>query len=183
MGATYLSMQLRTVLLLALAITAFLEVSSPPLLLEALAAQSSQMPRFEDYPVTDTLRGSPAPPRLESAPYGRTYRTRLRDGALKGPNFAGAFTVVMWGCGSPCQVVVVIDANTGQLSSQALRTTHGVDYRKESRLLIADAVRPGDLPGDQCAVCGIEAAYLWEGGRFVPLGKGPHPHLRSSSDF
>jgi hypothetical protein len=143
----------------------------------AAAVQKTALPGFADYPSTEVFTGRAAPVLLDSARYGRTYRTRLRDGARKGPNFAGAFTVVVWGCGSSCQVGVVINANTGALSRQTLRTTNGVEYRRESRLLIADPVHLGDPPLDRCAVCGVPAAYEWTGVRFEPVGSGPHPHL------
>jgi hypothetical protein len=135
------------------------------------------LPVFGDYPSREAFTGRVARVRLDSALYGRNYRTRLRDGARKGPNFVGAFTVVLWGCGSSCQVAVVVNANTGALSRQILRTTNGVEYRRESRLLIADPVRPGDPPLDTCAACGVPAAYAWTGARFEPVGSGPHPHL------
>jgi hypothetical protein len=106
----------------------------------ATAVQKTALPGFADYPSTEVFTGRAAPVLLDSARYGRTYRTRLRDGARKGPNFAGAFTVVVWGCGSSCQVGVVINANTGALSRQTLRATNGVEYRRESRLLIADTL-------------------------------------------
>jgi len=37
-----------------------------------------------------------------SSPEWREYRTMLRKGAKKGPNFASHFTVVQWGCGTQC---------------------------------------------------------------------------------
>jgi hypothetical protein len=134
-------------------------------------------PRFDDYPSVERYSGPAAPVLVASARYGRTYRTRLRDGSKAGPNFAGAFTVVTWGCGSSCQVSVVISARTGTLSRQILRTTNGLQYRRGSRLLIADAGQPGDPPLDQCAVCGTPAAYEWNGVDLHPVGDGPHPHL------
>ena len=140
-------------------------------------AQRPAFPRFEDYPSIESFDGPPAPALVASTRYGRMFRTRLRNGAQKGPNFAGAFTVVMWGCGSSCQVGVVINANTGALSLQTLRTTNGMEYRRDSRLLIADPVHPGDPSLDKCAACGVPAAYEWTGVRFEPVGSGPHPHL------
>ena len=140
-------------------------------------AQTTALPRLEDYPSTETFSGRPAPVILASARYGRTYRTRLRDGAQTGPNFAGAFTVVTWGCGSSCQVSVIIDARTGALSQQTLRTTNGLEFRRDSRLLVADPGRTGDPPIERCAACGIPAAYEWTGIRLQPVGRGPHPHL------
>jgi hypothetical protein len=72
-----------------------------------------QAPRFEEYPVTDIFHGIPAAPKL-TTPMERLYRTRIREGVTKGigvmkegieqagPNFAGHYIVVTWGCGSPC---------------------------------------------------------------------------------
>jgi hypothetical protein len=146
----------------------------------APAAPSRPVPqlRFEDYAVADTSLGRqrPAAPRLAGAPYGRMYRTMVRDGAARGPNFAGHFTIVVWGCGTGCGIVAVADARTGRLSRQTLLTANGVHYRRDSRLLLADPRTP-ETPPD-CASCGTPAYYQWRGGRFEPVGPGPHPHLR-----
>lgn len=86
----------------------------------ASASENTGLPRFEDYATTDTFRGSAAPVRIESARYGRMFRTRLRAGARGGPNFAGAFAVVQWGCGSSCQIVSIVDARRGLLSAKTV---------------------------------------------------------------
>lgn len=132
--------------------------------------------KFDDYLVTEEFRGVPVPVQLRSARYGRTFRTRLREAARGGPNFAGTFTVVIWGCGAPCQMVALIDARSGRLSRQLLQTSNGVEFRANSRLILADPVRPGDPPNQKCAACGTPAAYLWTGTDFQPVGLGPHPH-------
>jgi hypothetical protein len=167
---------LRSIVFVATSAVALAMVFTTPL---ALAAQARMpaLPRFEDYPSVDAFSGKPAAVVLASARYGRTYRTRLRNGAQMGPNFAGAFTVVTWGCGSSCQVNVIIDARTGALSQQALRTENGLDFRRDSRLLVADPMRPGGPPLERCAYCGVPAAYEWIDGHFQPVGPGPHPHV------
>ncbi|MFN2566712.1 MAG: hypothetical protein ABR499_17080 [Gemmatimonadaceae bacterium] len=133
--------------------------------------------RFEDYAVTDTALRRPRPARVDlaSAEYGRMYRTKLREGAAAGPNFAGHYTIVLWGCGTSCQIVAVVDARTGRLSRQTLLTANGVQYRRDSRLLLADPRTPEPPP--DCASCGTPAYYQWRNGRFEPVGPGPHPHL------
>lgn len=141
----------------------------------AASAQSPAMPRFDDYPAHRTFAGTPAAPQLETASYGRSFRTRLREGARTGPNFAGTFTVVIWGCGAPCQMVAVIDAQSGRLSTHHLHTENGVEFRANSRLIVADPKRPGDPAG--CVSCGTEAAYEWTGTEFRPIGPGEHPHV------
>ena len=80
----------------------------------AASEQSADVRRFQEYPITTTFRGPAAPARIDSARYGRMFRTRLREGARRGPNFAGEFTVVTWGCGTSCQFVAVVNARTGR---------------------------------------------------------------------
>jgi hypothetical protein len=44
------------------------------------------------------------------------YRTMLRQGAAAGPDFAGHYTFVGWGCGTSCQEWALVDALTGRVS-------------------------------------------------------------------
>ena len=143
----------------------------------ATRIDSTPAARFGDYPVSDTSLGQPRPAGVVfvSADYGRMYGTRLRQGAAEGPNFAGHFTVVTWGCGTGCQIAAVVDARTGRLSEQTLLTANGLRFRRDSRLLYADPPTP-ELPPD-CASCGTPAFYEWRDGRIVPVGPGLHPHL------
>ena len=140
-------------------------------------AASAPVAPFDDYAVSDTVLGQPRPADVAfaSAGYGRMYGTRLRQGAAQGPNFAGHYTVVTWGCGTGCEIAAVVDARTGRLSAQTLLTANGLHFRRDSRLLQADPPTP-EQPAD-CASCGTPAFYEWRDGRFVPVGAGPHPHL------
>lgn len=76
------------------------------------AAGRQATPRFEDYAVA-VYKGKRAPVNLKSAEGASTFRTRLREGAEKGVNFAGRYTLVAWGCGTGCLMAGVIDARTG----------------------------------------------------------------------
>jgi hypothetical protein len=85
------------------------------LLLAGLAATpgSAQYPRFEDYPVTQVFKGKPAPPILE-IPEELEFAAVIRDGVNKGwgvfngttgrefhhpgPNFAGHYVLLNFGC-------------------------------------------------------------------------------------
>src|SRR5258708_1266359 len=71
-------------------------------------------PRSEDYPVPkcEMHEGRPAPVLLDSK-RARSYRTVLREGAKKGPNFAGHYTIVSWGAGLGVFSMAVVDAKTG----------------------------------------------------------------------
>lgn len=131
-----------------------------------------RQPRFEDYPATQIYKGKPAPPKIVTAEQ-RMYRTRIREGVEKGwgvlrdgeeqpgPNFAGDMIVVRWGCGSPCLMMAMVDAVTGDVHTLPLamkdRSMHDtlalpwlrignsvggnpeVDFRQDSRLMVIKA--------------------------------------------
>jgi hypothetical protein len=72
-------------------------------------------PMIADYPTKTLYSQKPAPVDFKSHPKAWTYRTRLREGAAKGPNFAGHYTLVRWGCGSSCLYFAVVDAISGRV--------------------------------------------------------------------
>jgi hypothetical protein len=71
------------------------------------------IPRFDQFSVKASFSKKPAAPVLSG--WHRGYRTRIREGAAKGPNFAGHYTIAQWGCGSSCVSGVVVDAQTGAI--------------------------------------------------------------------
>jgi hypothetical protein len=114
------------------------------------ASSSTWSLKFEAYKVGQVYRGQPAPVRIVTANQ-RMFRTRIRDGSKEGPNFAGHFTVISWGCGLGCLDVEVVDAISGQAyddapfsglvfltGAQSGREYQGLVYQPDSRLLIAD---------------------------------------------
>jgi len=82
------------------------------LVLVCLTAWGADIPKFGDFPAGEVFSGRPAVPVLKRAK-DRTFRTRIREGAEKGPNFAGHYTVAEWGCGTECVDAAMIDAKTG----------------------------------------------------------------------
>ena len=102
-------------------------------------------PRFEDFRVIHIFKSAPARVDLSSNPTAREYRTRLREGAKKGPNFGGHYTVIDWGCGSNCQSIAIVDAVTGKVYD-ATGTERGADFKLNSSLMIADPAPP-EAPG------------------------------------
>ena len=97
-------------------------------------------PQFDDFPVKDIYHGASAAVDLNSNPYAREYRTRLRQAAKCPPDFAGHYTVASWGCGSSCQSFMLIDSRTGKVIDGPGRegATRGADFRPGSRLFIKD---------------------------------------------
>lgn len=83
-------------------------------------------PKFEQFPASQTLDGKPTVPDTDSHPRSRLFRTRIRYGAEEGPNFAGHYTIVGWGCGSGCTALAIVDAKTGKVfHPQNLRQVTG----------------------------------------------------------
>ena len=104
--------------------------------------------RFTDYSVTDLFRGTPVPP-VPSSRKARMFRTQLRRQAATGPNFAGHFTLVRFGCGAGCVTGAVVDARSGRVWFPRFRVEdalerdgrisvhHSVDFRLKSELVVA----------------------------------------------
>src|SRR5579864_61360 len=105
---------------------------------------------------------------LSTSQSARRYRTVFQQQIQKGPNYAGHYRVVVWGCGSSCASFAVVNLNTGRvLEVEGGHSMSDVDfevsdflngtdseftnfrYRKDSVLLIAigapneDAARGG----------------------------------------
>ena len=73
-------------------------------------------PTFEQYPEHTSYRGPIAAPDVRSNPESRMFRTMIRKGAKRGPNFAGHYTMVFWGCGARCAAVAI-----ARIGGQVLR--------------------------------------------------------------
>src|SRR3974390_3288697 len=91
-------------------------------------AQSADLPAFDRFHVAELYKGKPAAPVIKTA-QDREFRTRIREGAADGPNFAGHFTLATWGCGAGCVSFVVVDA------------AHGAIYRAPFQVLAWDMVK------------------------------------------
>jgi hypothetical protein len=106
------------------------------------------VPTFGDFTVRPITLRHVKPPDVSSGE-ARTYRTVLREGARAGVNFAGHYTVVMWGCGVPCKRLALIDRGTGTVYFPPVSPALGAEFRVDSALLIADSpdmIRPQSFP-------------------------------------
>jgi hypothetical protein len=112
--------------------------------------RSGAIPRFEDFKVP-----TPLPPRQGIASVARPgpqgpglpdetaaqLNSRLREAAKEGPDFAGHYAVVQWGCGSNCVNMVIVDVQTGSIYSTPFLGVAGgfsvpLTYRLDSRLFV-----------------------------------------------
>ena len=150
------------------------------------ASGQHRKPQFRDYVVADTYSGAPALVNFCISPGARYYRTRLREGAAKGPNFAGHFTIVTWGCGSDCYDIAIVDARTGRVWFAPFTGAIALSFRGNSRLLIVDpqAEREKRFPNGLPSGFGDapEIFFVWRGNKFVQVyptdGTKPLPAIR-----
>ena len=141
-------------------------------------AQRRRAPRFEDYPAKEIYRGRPAAVRLDSS-RARMFRTRLREDTRGGPNFAGRYAFVFWGCGTGCAQSGVVDLKTGRVYFPPLGYHDIPDtedeqprrrvFRPDSRLLVL--TRSYYDGRDYTAYY-----YLFDRGRFRLLRKAVERH-------
>lgn len=139
--------------------------------------------RFAQFAVRPGWSRPPVPPALSTA-QARQFRTVLREGAAAGPNFAGHFTVVAWGCGASCTEAAILDGWTGRVhfpevlsSISAVHVAgppgagyNSLRFQRDSRLLVVLGA-----PREDAARDGV-AELEWSGTalrllRFVPRSR------------
>jgi hypothetical protein len=70
-------------------------------------------------------------------PDAEAFRTRLRAGLASGPNFAGKYAVVSFGCGVSCQNNMIVNVESGRVIGE-INTNYGAQYNIDSALLVAN---------------------------------------------
>jgi hypothetical protein len=121
-------------------------------LVSTLGVGSFGMPdkrtELDSFAVKKIYTGTPASPKLVSKQQ-HLFRTMIRQGARSNVQFAGHYTVPIWGCGMACTEFVVADSITGRVYDGLLATdfplawieTHKggpserIEFRPDSRLL------------------------------------------------
>lgn len=93
-------------------------------------------PRFEDFPVSEEFEGFPALPDFPSSPEMLEFATVINNGSKTGPNFAGHYTIIEWGCGSNCQSGVVVNAEGGAIYNLPISSYCSRKYKIDSNLLV-----------------------------------------------
>lgn len=139
---------------------------------------SEQPPRFEDYPAEKIYKGPVAPVNLSSHGKAKMFRTNLNEGASAGPNFAGHYTVVEWGCGTECVQLAIVDAKSGEVYFPLRETGISYGYRIDSNLLVVNP--PKDMEeayGSNRPSYTASEYYLWEHNRLKVLFKEKLPEL------
>jgi hypothetical protein len=149
-------------------------------IVEVPSSAAAFKPRFAEFAVHERFTARPAPAILSTSE-ARNFRTVLREGARNGPNFAGHFTIVQWGCGTQCWEGAVVDGKTGRVfqlpsldkTRDSFFESTWLHFQPDSRLLI------------MCTNCRLWADrecdqryFVWNGDSFKEIRRQPQhdPH-------
>lgn len=109
-----------------------------------VACSVSDHPDFDDYE-SDKSELKLEVIDLYSHPQGPLFKTRLLELKGRSPNFAGNKQLVYWGCGSSCQMLAVVDHESGLVDiPESLIATNGYCFKQDSRLLIVNPAWEND---------------------------------------
>jgi len=106
-------------------------------------------PQFRNYPSETPRLRKGASLRLTDS-FARAYRTRLLGAAKLPPNFAGAYRLTQWGCGTTCLMGAVINLKSGRVfplpfticcSPVNGENFHPIAFRPDSRLIVFTGLR------------------------------------------
>jgi len=124
--------------------------------------------KFEDYKV-EVYDGKLSNPDFSSNPDAKRFITRIKKECQKGINFAGHYTLVYWGCGSPCQSGVVVDRKTGKIFD-GYGTALGSEFKKDSEMIIRNvgAIDTTTNLIKLCAYCDV-THEVWTGTTFEEI--------------
>lgn len=106
---------------------------------------------FDDFKIS--IENVKAKLDLNSHKLGRQFRTAIRESYNDPENlFAGHYTFATWGCGSPCQMNVLIDRRTGKIYD-APDSSVGSEFKKDSRMLIINPPEETNYFYNNCSYC------------------------------
>jgi len=100
--------------------------------------------RFSNFSVP-IYKGKLASPNFKTDKDAYGFRTQIRTQCKQdGVNFAGHYTIVEWGCGSPCQQIAIVDRINGKIYFSKLpeinnEIAYDFKCRPNSRMLILNS--------------------------------------------
>lgn len=91
-----------------------------------------------DLELVDMFEGVPSLVNFSSRPEAKLFRTVITKSAENGPNFAGHFTFISWGCGTSCFQYAIVDSITGNIVIYHENPVVDVlpSFTKNSRVLV-----------------------------------------------
>jgi len=127
------------------------------------AGTAARVPRFIEHPAGAVFRGTPAAPDFKRNPAAEAFATQLREGARRGPNFAGYLRVVEWSCGTSCQRWMIVNVRNGRIHDSP-EPAFSLEYQVDSRLLVVNTVGRFTA-ADPPAGVPIAKYYVWRNER------------------
>jgi len=100
--------------------------------------------KFSNF-LVPVYKGKLALPNFKTDTDAYSFRTQIRTQCKEaGVNFAGHYTIVKWGCGSPCQQVAIVDRINGKIYFSKLPEINNeiafeLKCRPDSRMLIINS--------------------------------------------
>lgn len=91
---------------------------------------------FQEFTVDEIYQADHYKVDFSTCPQAKEFQTRITETVQEGVNFAGKYAYAEWGCGTNCGAGAIIDIETGEIVEYGLMNTHGVEYKKNSRLLV-----------------------------------------------
>ncbi|AGC78370.1 hypothetical protein DDD_3243 [Nonlabens dokdonensis DSW-6] len=88
-----------------------------------------------NYYKSSVFKGKLAEPDFNSNPAAKRFITRINEECKKGINFAGKYTLVIWGCGTSCQNGVIVNRINGEIYD-GYSSTLGSKFKKDSKLIL-----------------------------------------------
>jgi hypothetical protein len=164
--------------------------------------KAKPLPKFEEYPVKEAFNSLPPHPPVLTTPDQSLFRTRIREGVEKGwgvwingewakeqnrpgPNFAGHYIIIVWGCGAGCIRMTMSDAETGAVYGPPVSAgglalpmlmfpnsagrAADMEYRRDSRLMIVRATPHWDRRD----AVSYAFYFLWRDGHWTLLRRIP----------
>jgi hypothetical protein len=130
---------------------------------DSATSKGDRVPRFADYPAGAVFHGTPAAPDFKRNPAAEPFASELRDGARRGPNFAGYLRVVEWSCGASCRRWMIVNSKTGRIHDSP-EPAFSLEYQLNSLLLVVNTVGRFTA-ADPPAGVPIAKYYVWRNGR------------------
>lgn len=105
-----------------------------------------------------------------NAPFSN-FRTRLKQAATEGVNFAGHYKIAVVGCGTGCTFGWVIDLTTGQIYDLGLGGEDmqqlSLSFKPDSRYIRAVWIEQHPDLSQTC----VAQAFVWDGNKLQSLGE------------
>ena len=98
--------------------------------------QNSLKSPFDDYRASRNFSGKCATVNYASDGNVASFKDKIEEQIKNGVNFAGHYVLAMWDCGQNCKTGAVVDAISGNIYDLPVSKTCGLEFRKDSNLLI-----------------------------------------------